>query len=55
MNKQNPHESRRLRRDLNDDEDDTLREIGEEHDFAPVDDDEVEIADRRRDPLRLPH
>ena len=54
MTKQAEHESR-SRRDFDDDEDETLREIGNDHDFAPVDDDEVEIADRRRDPLRLPH
>jgi len=42
-------------RDFDYDEDDTLREIGEDRDFAPVDDDETEVSDRRRDPLRMPH
>jgi len=37
------------------DEDDTLNEVGEEHDFAPIDDEERDAADRRRDPLRIPH
>ena len=35
------------------DEDDTLREVGEDHDFEA--DDEVDPAERRRDPLRQPH
>jgi len=35
------------------DEDDTLREVGEDHEFEL--DDEVDPADRRRDPLRQPH
>lgn len=34
------------------DEDDTLREVGEEHEFEFEDE---EAADRRRDPLRQPH
>ncbi|HEY6842784.1 MAG TPA: hypothetical protein VI391_01345 [Thermoanaerobaculia bacterium] len=55
MTKQAQEESRRTRRDYDYDEDDTLREIGDEHDFAPVDDDEAELAERRRDPLRVPH
>ena len=43
-------------REYFDDEDPTLREIDQDHDFADVDDDDtVEIADRRRDPLRVPH
>lgn len=36
------------------DEDDTLTEVGEEHDFGDLDD-ETDAADRRRDPLRMPH
>jgi predicted nucleic acid-binding Zn-ribbon protein len=36
------------------DEDDTLSEVGEEHDFEALED-ETDIADRRRDPLRMPH
>ena len=36
-----------------DDEDDTLREVGEDHDFELEDD--VDPAERRRDPLRQPH
>jgi len=36
-----------------DDEDDTLREVGEDQEFEL--DDEVDPADRRRDPLRQPH
>jgi len=35
------------------DEDDTLREVGEEQEFEL--EDEVDPADRRRDPLRQPH
>ena len=35
------------------DEDDTLREVGEDHDFEA--DDEIDPAERRRDPLRQPH
>ncbi|HUJ15111.1 MAG TPA: hypothetical protein VL284_15095 [Thermoanaerobaculia bacterium] len=42
------------RNSLEFDDDDTLREVGEERDFA-ADDDEADPADRRRDPLRLPH
>ena len=38
---------------LDSDEDDTLREVGEDHDFEL--DDEIDPADRRRDPLRQPH
>lgn len=34
-------------------EDETLREVGEEHDFEV--DEEADPADRRRDPLRQPH
>ncbi len=37
----------------NDDQDDTLAEVGEEHEFEFEDD--VDPADRRRDPLRHPH
>jgi len=35
------------------DEDDTLREVGEDHDFEL--DEELDPAERRRDPLRQPH
>ncbi len=42
------------RADLNiDDQDDTLREVGEEPEFEF--DDDIDPADRRRDPLRQPH
>ena len=37
----------------NDDQDDMLHEVGEEHEFEFEDD--VDPADRRRDPLRLQH
>jgi hypothetical protein len=36
------------------DEDDTLREVGEDKEFE-LDDDEVDAAERRRDPLRQPY
>jgi len=36
------------------DEDDTLTEVGEDHDFE-LDDDEADPGDRRLDPLRQPH
>jgi hypothetical protein len=36
------------------DEDDTLREVGEEHDLMDLDDDADHPSDRRRDPLRQP-
>jgi hypothetical protein len=36
------------------DEDDTLTEVGEDRDFGDLDD-ETDAADRRRDPLRMPH
>jgi hypothetical protein len=36
------------------DEDDTLTEVGEDHDFTELDE-EPDAIDRRRDPLRLPH
>src|SRR5438067_6930318 len=45
------HKSREYR--LDSDEDDTLREVGEDHDFEI--DEELDPADRRRDPLRQPH
>ncbi len=45
--------SGRDRRQFNPDEDDTLREVGEDHDFEF--EDEVDPADRRHDPLRQPH
>ena len=35
------------------DEDETLREVGEDHEFEL--DDDVDPAERRRDPLRQPH
>jgi hypothetical protein len=39
---------------LNDlDEDDTLREVGQDQEFEL--EDEVDPAERRRDPLRQPH
>jgi hypothetical protein len=41
-------------RALDPDEDDTLREVGEDHEFE-IDDDELDPVDRRRDPLRQPH
>ena len=46
-------ESRKLRA-RDDDEDDTLTEVGEDHDFGDADD-ETDAIDRRRDPLRMPH
>ena len=36
------------------DEDDTLTEVGDERDFGDLDE-ETDAADRRRDPLRMPH
>lgn len=36
------------------DEDETLTEVGEERDFGDFDE-ETDAADRRRDPLRMPH
>lgn len=49
----NNDDARRNRaRDL--DDDDTLTEVGEERDFEDLDD-ETDAADRRRDPLRMPH
>src|SRR5207253_546241 len=38
---------------LDSDEDDTLREVGEDHEFEI--DEELDPAERRRDPLRQPH
>ena len=49
------HEQRGNSRARDNDEDDTLTEVGEDHDFSDVDDDEIDAIDRRRDPLRLPH
>ncbi len=47
-------ESRKNREERFDsDEDDTLREVGEDHDFEL--DDDVDPAERRHDPLRQPH
>jgi hypothetical protein len=46
-------ESRRHRsRDI--DEDDTLIEVGEDHNLSELEE-ETDAIDRRRDPLRLPH
>lgn len=46
-------EGRRYRgRDI--DEDDTLTEVGEDHDLSDLDE-ETDAIDRRRDPLRMPH
>ena len=36
------------------DEDDTLTEVGEDHDFGDAEE-ETDAIDRRRDPLRMPH
>lgn len=47
-----PNTARDDERHLLDDEDDTLTEVGEEHDFEL--DDEVDPSDRRLDPLRQP-
>ncbi|HYS54168.1 MAG TPA: hypothetical protein VER58_10440 [Thermoanaerobaculia bacterium] len=44
---------KRSNRQVVDDEDDTLREVGEDHEYEL--EDEVDPADRRRDPLRQPH
>jgi len=44
-------EGGRLRLRLDDDED-SLTEVGEEHEFEPWD--ELDSDDRRRDPLRTP-
>ncbi len=44
--------SGRDRRKLELDEDDTLREVGDDHDFEFEDD--ADPAERRRDPLRQP-
>jgi hypothetical protein len=38
---------------FNPDEDETLREVGEDHEFELEDD--VDPAERRHDPLRQPH
>ena len=54
MANKNSEEARHNRaRDIND-EDDTLTEVGEEHDFGDLDE-ETDAADRRRDPLRTPY
>jgi len=53
MANKNSDEARHNRaRDI--DEDDTLTEVGEEHDFGDLDE-ETDAADRRRDPLRMPY
>ena len=44
----------RKSRARDDDEDDTLTEVGDDHDFGDTDD-ELDAIDRRRDPLRMPH
>jgi len=41
-------------RSRDEDEDDTLTEVGEDHDFGDAED-ETDAIDRRRDPLRTPH
>ena len=48
------NDQQRTSRAHNDDEDDTLTEVGEDHDFGDADD-ETDAIDRRRDPLRMPH
>ena len=48
-----PPKQRSRQREALDDEDDTLREVGEDHEFEL--DDEIDPADRRHDPLRQPH
>lgn len=48
------NDERRGKRSYDIDEDETLREVGEDHDFGDIDD-ELDAADRRRDPLRIPH
>ena len=48
------NEERRGKQARDYDEDDTLTEVGEERDLSDFDD-EVDAADRRRDPLRMPH
>ena len=47
-------ENRKSGTQFDSDEDDTLREVGEDHDFE-LDDDELDSPERRRDPLRQPH
>ncbi len=49
----NDQAPRRGRSKKDTDEDNTLREVGEDHEFEL--DDEVDPADRRWDPLRQPH
>jgi hypothetical protein len=44
----------RERRKFNLDDDDTLREVGEDQEIE-LDEEELDPADRRRDPLRQPH
>ena len=48
-----PPKQRSRQREALDEEDDTLREVGEDHEFEL--DDEIDPADRRHDPLRQPH
>ncbi len=43
------------RRNYNIDEDETLREVGEDRDLIDYEDEPDAAADRRRDPLRMPH
>ena len=47
-------ELRRKSRARDSDEDDTLTEVGDDHDFGDAED-ETDAIDRRRDPLRTPH
>ncbi|HEX9406481.1 MAG TPA: hypothetical protein VF975_04140 [Thermoanaerobaculia bacterium] len=42
-------------REFDNDEDNTLTEVGEEHDFVEIDEEADHPSDRRRDPLRIPH
>jgi len=42
-------------REFDNDEDNTLTEVGEEHDFVEMDEEADHPSDRRRDPLRIPH
>jgi len=44
---------RRGHRSQREDDDDSLTEVGEEHDFSLLDD--ADSEERRRDPLRMPH
>jgi hypothetical protein len=48
------NDERRKSRARDEDEDITLTEVGEDHDFGDAED-EADAIDRRRDPLRMPH